>query len=123
MISEGSGQNVFLVRGGVLFTPPVDGTLLPGITRDTVLTIARDAGIEVREQELPREALYLADEVFFSGTAAEITPVRSVDKITVGTGEIGAVTRELQRRFLATVHGETPDVHGWLTPTRSAVVA
>jgi branched-chain amino acid aminotransferase len=119
MISEGSGQNVFLVRGETLYTPPVDGTLLPGITRDTVLTIARDAGFDVREQELPREALYLADEVFFSGTAAEITPVRSVDKITVGQGKIGPVTRELQRRFLATVHGETPDVHGWLTPTRS----
>jgi branched-chain amino acid aminotransferase len=119
MISEGSGQNVFLVRGETLLTPPVDGTLLPGITRDTVLTIARDAGFEVREQELPRESLYLADEVFFSGTAAEITPVRSVDKITVGQGKIGPVTRELQRRFLATVHGETADVHGWLTPTRS----
>lgn len=123
MISEGSGQNVFLVRGETLVTPPVDGTLLPGITRDTVLTIARDAGFEVREQELPREALYLADEVFFSGTAAEITPVRSVDKITVGQGKIGPVTRELQRRFLATVHGETPDVHGWLTLTRSLVEA
>lgn len=123
MISEGSGQNVFLVRGETLFTPPVDGTLLPGITRDTVLTIARDAGFEVREQELPRESLYLADEVFFSGTAAEITPVRSVDKITVGQGKIGPVTRELQRRFLATVHGETPDVHGWLTLTRSLVEA
>ena len=119
MISEGSGQNVFLVRGSTLFTPPVDGTLLPGITRDTVITIARDAGIEVREQELPRESLYLADEVFFSGTAAEITPVRSVDKIGVGNGEIGPVTRELQRRFIAVVHGETPDDHGWLTPTRS----
>lgn len=123
MISEGSGQNVFLVRGETLFTPPVDGTLLPGITRDTVLTIARDAGSEVREQELPRESLYLADEVFFSGTAAEITPVRSVDKITVGQGKIGPVTRELQRRFLATVHGETADVHGWLTPTRSLVAS
>jgi branched-chain amino acid aminotransferase len=123
MISEGSGQNVFLVRGETLFTPPVDGTLLPGITRDTVLTIARDAGFEVREQELPRESLYLADEVFFSGTAAEITPVRSVDKITVGQGKIGPVTRELQRRFLATVHGETADVHGWLTPTRSLVAS
>jgi len=123
MISEGSGQNVFLVRGETLFTPPVDGTLLPGITRDTVLTLARDAGFEVREQELPRESLYLADEVFFSGTAAEITPVRSVDKITVGKGKIGPVTTELQRRFLATVHGETPDLHGWLTPTRSLVEA
>lgn len=119
MISEGSGQNVFLVRGNTLFTPPADGTLLPGITRDTVITMARDAGIDVREQELPRESLYLADEVFFSGTAAEITPVRSVDKINVGDGSIGPVTRELQRRFIEVVHGRTPDVHGWLTPTRS----
>jgi branched-chain amino acid aminotransferase len=115
MISEGSGANTFLVKRGTLFTAPVDGTLLPGITRDTVLTLAGDLGIPVREQELPREALYLADEVFFSGTAAEITPVRSVDKIQVGAGKPGPVTRALQERFLATANGEVADSHGWLT--------
>ena len=116
MISEGSGQNVFLVRGNTVFTPPVDGTLLPGVTRDTVLTLARDLDLTVREQDLPREALYLADEVFFSGTAAEITPVRSVDRITVGAGKPGPVTRALQQRFMQTVTGAIPDAHRWLTP-------
>jgi branched-chain amino acid aminotransferase len=115
MISEGSGQNVFLVRGGTIFTPPVDGTLLPGVTRDTVLTLARDLELPVKEIEIPREALYLADEVFFSGTAAEITPVRSVDRITVGAGKPGPVTRALQQRFTQTVTGAIPDTHGWLT--------
>ena len=119
MLSEGSGQNLFLARKGTLYTPPIDGTLLPGITRETVLALAHDAGIPVREEPLPREMLYVADEVFLSGTASELTPVRSVDKIVVGTGKPGAVTRELQRLFNATVRGELPDSHGWLTYVRA----
>ncbi|HEU4630284.1 MAG TPA: branched-chain amino acid transaminase [Gemmatimonadaceae bacterium] len=119
LVSEGSGQNLFLVRNGVLVTPVLDGTNLIGITRDTVLVLARELGIEVREQPVPREALYTADELFFTGTASEITPIRSVDRIPVGAGRAGPVTRELQRRFMATVHGETPDTHGWLTPVRA----
>ena len=119
MLSEGSGQNLFLVRKGTLHTPPIDGTLLPGITRETVLTLAADAGIPIREEPLPREMLYVADEVFLSGTASEITPIRSVDKITVGTGKPGPVTKELQRIFMSTVRGESPDPHGWLTYVRA----
>jgi branched-chain amino acid aminotransferase len=123
MVSEGSGQNVFAVRGGVLHTPPIDGTLLHGITRDTVLTLAGDAGIPVRVEPLPRELLYLADEVFFSGTAVEITPVRSVDRIPVGAGRPGPVTRELQQRFLDVAQGRAPDPHGWRTPVPVAAPA
>jgi branched-chain amino acid aminotransferase len=119
MLSEGSGQNLFLVRKGTLYTPPIDGTLLPGITRESVLTLAADAGIPIREEPLPREMVYVAEEVFLSGTASEITPVRSVDKITVGAGKPGPVTKELQRRFMATVRGETDDPHGWLTYVRA----
>ena len=119
MLSEGSGQNLFLVRKGTLHTPPIDGTLLPGITRETVLSLAADAGIPIREEPLPREMLYVADEVFLSGTASEITPIRSVDKITVGKGKPGPVTKELQRLFMATVRGESADPHGWLTYVRA----
>ena len=119
MLSEGSGQNLFLVRKGTLHTPPIDGTLLPGITRETVLALAADAGIPIREEPLPREMLYVADEVFLSGTASEITPIRSVDKITVGTGKPGPVTKELQRIFMSTVRGESPDPHDWLTYVRA----
>lgn len=115
MLSEGSGQNVFVVRRGTIHTPPINGTLLHGITRDTVLTLAADAGIPVRVEPLPRELLYLADEIFFSGTAAEITPVRSVDRITIGDGRPGPVTREIQRRFLDVAQGRAEDRHGWLT--------
>lgn len=115
MLSEGSGQNVFIVSGGALYTPPINGTLLPGITRDTIVTIARDFGLQVREQELPREALYTADEIFLTGTAAEVTPVRSVDKITVGKGRPGQITQQLQRHFLDVVHGKEADAHRWLT--------
>jgi branched-chain amino acid aminotransferase len=117
-LSEGSGQNIFLVRQGTLFTPPIDGTLLPGITRASVLTLAAEAGIPVREVVLPREMLYIADEVFFCGTAAEITPVRSVDKVLVGQGRPGPITRQIQQRFLDIAHGRTDDVHGWLTRVR-----
>jgi branched-chain amino acid aminotransferase len=119
MLSEGAGQNVFLVHRGTLFTTNVDGTLLPGITRASILTIAEDLGIPVREQPLPRESLYTADEVFFSGTAVEVTPIRSVDRITVGKGKPGPVTLQLQRRFLEITHGTTSDPHGWLTHVRA----
>lgn len=115
MVSEGSGQNVFLVHGGVLYTPPVDGTLLSGITRDTVMKLARDAGIVVIEKPMPRDLLYIADEIFFSGTASEVTPVRSVDRLPVGDGKVGPVTRRIQQEYLGICKGELPDRHGWLT--------
>jgi len=117
-VSEGSGQNVFLVRNGAIYTPPVDGSLLPGITRDTVMALASDAGIPVHVEAIAREALYMADELFFSGTAAEITPVRSVDHIKVGAGKPGPVTRRLQAAFEAVTHGTAPDTHRWLTYAR-----
>jgi branched-chain amino acid aminotransferase len=123
MLSEGSGQNVFIVHNGTLYTPLIDGTLLPGITRDSIVTLARDAGIPVREQQLPREMLYVADEVFFTGTAAEVTPVRSIDRITVGDGRPGQITQQLQQRYLQTVHGEIADPHGWLTYVRAEQAA
>jgi branched-chain amino acid aminotransferase len=119
MISEGSGQNVFLVHRGTICTPTINGTLLHGITRDSILTLARDAGIPVREQPLPREMLYMADEIFFSGTAAEVTPVRSVDKRVVGTGKPGKITQQLQQRFLDVAQGKADDPHGWLTHVRA----
>ena len=119
MLSEGSGQNVFIVHKDVLFTTPPNGTLLPGITRDSIITLARDAGLEVREQMLPREILYTCDEIFLTGTASEVTPVRSVDKITVGTGKAGEITLRLQRAFLDLVHGKSEDAHGWLTHVRA----
>ena len=114
-VSEGSGQNVFIVRDGVLHTPPVASSILGGITRDCVMTLAADHGIPVRETVLPREALYLADEAFFCGTAVEVTPIRSIDKITVGEGRRGPITERLQRAFFDIVTGEVPDRHGWLT--------
>ncbi len=115
-VSEGSGENLFLVRQGRLVTPPLSSSVLPGITRDSVMQIARDMGIEVQEAQLPREALYIADELFFSGTAVEITPIRSVDRIPVGQGVRGPVTEALQRRFFELVQGYAEDRHGWLTP-------
>jgi branched-chain amino acid aminotransferase len=115
MISEGSGQNVFLVEGGVLYTPPIDGTMLPGITRGTVLALAADLGVPVVVQPLARELLYTCDEAFICGTATEVTPVRSVDKIPVGDGTVGPVTRRLQERYLDVVNGRVEDAHGWLT--------
>jgi branched-chain amino acid aminotransferase len=117
-VSEGSGQNVFVVRNGAIYTPPVDGSLLPGITRDTVISLANDAGIPVHVEAIAREALYMADELFFSGTAAEITPVRSVDRIKVGAGRPGPVTQALQAAFENITHGKSPDTHGWLTHVR-----
>ena len=115
-VSEGSGENIFLVRQGKLFTAPLGNSVLPGITRDSVLHLARDLGIPIIEQVIPREMLYIADELFFTGTAAEITPVRSVDKISVGKGITGPVTKQLIREFYGIIRGEMPDRFGWLTP-------
>jgi len=114
-VSEGSGENVFVVRHGVLYTPPLGASILPGITRDSVMTIASDLGYQVREELIPREMLYTADELFFVGTAVEITPVRSVDRITVGQGRRGPITEAIQRRFLQIISGDAPDTYGWLT--------
>jgi branched-chain amino acid aminotransferase len=114
-LSEGSGQNLFLVRDNVLYTPPLSAAVLPGITRDIVITMARDLGFSVQEQQLPREMLYISDEVFFVGTAAEITPIRTIDKITIGKGRRGPIAEALQTAFFDMVNGETPDRHGWLT--------
>ena len=113
-VSEGSGENLFLVRDGVVVTPPVGASILPGITRDTVITLLRDEGIEVRQQVIPREMLYIADELFFTGTAAEVTPVRSVDRIRVGTGKRGPITEAVQSAFFGVVQGEREDPYGWL---------
>jgi len=114
-VSEGSGENVFVVRNGEIYTPPLAASILPGITRDMIMQVAEDLGYRVREEMLPRELLYIADELFFAGTAVEITPVRSVDKITVGSGRRGPITEAIQRRFLAVINGDSPDTHGWLT--------
>lgn len=118
MVSEGSGQNVFVVEQGTLYTPPIDGTMLPGITRSTVLALAQDLGIPVVVQPLAREVLYTCDEAFICGTATEVTPVRSVDKLPVGDGTRGPVTRALQERYLDVVNGRVEDAHGWLTHVR-----
>jgi branched-chain amino acid aminotransferase len=116
LLSEGAGENLFIVRGGRIYTPPVCASILAGITRDSVLTLARDLGIEIVEQNLPREFLYFADEVFMTGTAAEVTPVRSVDRKPVGAGKPGEVTRALQKAFFGLFDGSTTDRWGWLTP-------
>ena len=121
LVSEGSGQNLFLVRDNIVYTPSLTSSILQGITRDAVLTLTRDLGFEVREQPLPREFLYLVDEAFFCGTAAEITPIRSIDKITVGDGRRGPVTAALQQRFFGIIKGDLPDEHNWLTPVHAAV--
>lgn len=113
-ISEGSGQNVFIVRDGIIHTPPLGASILAGVTRDSVITVARDLGYDVREEVLPRELLYVADEVFFVGTAVEVTPIKSVDRITVGRGRRGPVTEAIQERFFQIVRGDAPDTHGWL---------
>lgn len=117
LVSEGSGQNLFLVQGETLVTPPLDGTNLAGITRDAVVTLARELGIGLRETPIPRESLYTADELFFTGTATEVTPVRSVDGIQIGEGKAGPVTRRIQRRFMDAVRGKPEDRYGWLTYT------
>jgi len=114
-ISEGSGQNLFIVRDGTIFTPPLGSSILGGITRDSVITLARDLGYAVTESILPRELLYIADEAFFVGTAAEVTPIRTVDKITIGNGRRGPITEVIQKRFFDVINGVAPDIHGWLT--------
>jgi len=114
-VSEGSGENVFVVRDGKILTPPLGASVLPGITRDSVMQLAESLGIPVTETIIPREMLYIADEVFFSGTAAEITPIRSVDRIKVGKGSRGPVAEKLQKAFFGIIHGDAPDKFGWLT--------
>lgn len=116
LVAEGSGENLFAVKDGVLLTPPVFSAILAGITRSTVLQLAGDLGIPCHETPISRDALYLADELFMTGTAAEITPVRSVDRIPIGRGERGPVTARLQDAFFSVLRGETADRHGWLTP-------
>jgi branched-chain amino acid aminotransferase len=120
-ISEGSGENLFVVRDGKIHTPPLGSSVLPGITRDTVVTLARELGIDIVETVIPREMLYIADELFFTGTAAEVTPIRSVDKIQIGTGRRGPVTEKLQTAFFNLVEGKSDDKHGWLTPVPEPV--
>ncbi len=119
-VSEGSGENLFIVQDGVLYTPPLSASILGGVTRRCVMALAEDLGIPVREELISRERLYLADEAFFTGTAAEITPIRSVDGIPVGEGVRGPITRRLQEEFFGIVRGEIPDRHGWLTPVSTA---
>ena len=119
-ISEGSGENIFVVRDGKIHTPPMASSVLPGITRDSVITLARELDIPVIETQIPREMLYIADEVFFTGTAAEVTPIRSVDKISIGSGRRGPITERLQKAFFDVVTGHAPDKHGWLTPVPAA---
>jgi branched-chain amino acid aminotransferase len=118
-LSEGSGENLFLIRDGVLYTTPTALSILPGITRDSIITIARDRGYRVEERVMPREALYVADELFFTGTAAEVTPIRTVDHYTIGEGRRGPITAELQAAYFDVVK-KGQDPYGWLTPvTRS----
>lgn len=114
-VAEGSGENLFVVKDGVLFTASLGASILRGITRDSVMVIARDLGYEVREESIPRELLYIADEAFFSGTAAELTPIRSVDRIQVGDGKPGAITRAIQAQYMGICKGELEDRFGWLT--------
>lgn len=118
-VSEGSGENLFVVRDGKMTTPPLGASVLPGITRDSVVRLAQDLGIPVSEALIPREALYIADEVFFTGTAAEITPIRSVDRIKVGAGHRGPVAEALQKEFFAIIEGRKADRHGWLTAVKA----
>lgn len=114
MLSEGAGENLFVIKKGVLYTPPTTACILPGLTRDTIMTLANEFGYEVREEAIAREALYLADEFFMTGTAAEIVPVRSVDRITVGSGKRGPITEHLQKAYFDLVKGQSADPHGWL---------
>ncbi len=114
-VSEGSGENIFVVRDGKIFTPPLGASVLPGITRDTVIQLSQELGIPLSETIVPREMLYIADEVFFSGTAAEITPIRSIDKIQIGKGVRGPIAERLQKEFFAIINGTKPDRHGWLS--------
>lgn len=121
MVGEGAGENLFLVKDGKIYTPPAACSILAGITRDTVITLARAAGFEVHEQPIPREMLYFSDELFFSGTAAEVTPIRSVDRIQIGAGSRGPVTEIMQDRFFGLFSGKTRDEWGWLQPVAQVV--
>ena len=123
-VSEGSGENVFVVLNGAVSTPPLGNSALPGITRDSIMKLCHDLDIPVAEQVIPREMLYIADEVFFCGTAAEVTPIRSVDRVKVGAGARGPITKRIQEEFFAITSGKKPDRHGWLSPVGvpSAVV-
>jgi branched-chain amino acid aminotransferase len=122
-ISEGSGENIFLIKNGTVMTPPLYSTVLPGITRDSVIKICEGMGIPVLERAIPREMLYIADEVFFTGTAAEITPIRSVDRVQVGAGKRGPLTTEIQKQFFDIITGEVEDEFGWFTWVESSKVA
>lgn len=115
LVSEGSGENLFAVLNGKLVTPPLTASILPGITRRSVVTLAEEKGIEVIRERMPRELLYNSDELFFTGTAAEVTPIRSVDRIPVGAGRPGPITLELREEYMAVVRGQKEDVRGWLT--------
>ncbi|MCG8604164.1 branched-chain amino acid transaminase [bacterium] len=115
LVSEGSGENVFVVRDGIVHTPPFSSSVLPGLTRDCVMQIAASLGYEVKETPLPREALYIADEVFFTGSAAEVTPVKSIDKIPIGKGTRGPITEKIQQNFFGIITGELEDRYNWLT--------
>ncbi len=115
-MSEGSGENVFVVRDGKIMTPPLGASILAGITRASIIKIARDLGFEVVESLIPRELLYVADEVFFTGTAAEVTPIRSIDRVPVGNGRRGPVTERIQKEFFDYIAGVIPDRYGWFTP-------
>jgi branched-chain amino acid aminotransferase len=118
LVSEGSGENVFVVRNAVLYTPPLANSALSGITRDSVLTLARHLGFAVMEQPIPREMLYVADEVFFTGTAAEVSPIRSVDRVVIGDGKTGEITKAIADEFFGIANGLKPDRFGWLTPVK-----
>ncbi len=118
-VSEGSGENLFVVSKGRLITPPLVSSILPGITRDTVISLAARLDIPVDEKAIPREMLYLADELFFTGTAAEVTPIRSVDRRPIGPGKRGPITQSLQKAFFDVIEGRSGDEHGWLTPVPS----
>ena len=115
-VSEGSGENIFVVKDGHVHTPPLHASILPGITRDSIITLCKDMGIEVMQKGVPRELLYVADEVFFTGTAAEVTPIRSIDRIQIGEGRRGPITERLQKAFFDITTGAAEDRHGWLTP-------
>lgn len=117
-VSEGAGENLFVVYNGVIYTAGMASSILMGITRDTVLTLLNDLGYTVRFESIPRDLLYIADEMFFTGTAAEVTPIRSVDRLPVGGGTRGPITRALQEAFFAVTSGKMPDSHGWLTYVR-----
>jgi branched-chain amino acid aminotransferase len=119
-VSEGAGENIFVIHNGIVYTPGLGSSILMGITRDSVLTIMRDMGLEIRYEAVSRDMLYIADEIFFTGTAAEVTPIRAIDRITIGSGSRGPITKAVQDEFFAITAGEKPDRHNWLTPVRVA---